>query len=49
LQPGQSIEVELNSRSFGTTKFFVLDIDPTNQIPAVQKQNNPQFEIAPGH
>jgi hypothetical protein len=49
LEPGDSAEVELNSRTLAATKFFMLVIDPENVIPAGQKQYNPQFEIVPGH
>jgi hypothetical protein len=49
LLAGESVDIDLNSHSFGTTRFLVVDIDPTNAIPSEQKQNNPQFELVPGH
>ena len=49
LQPGESVDVNLDSRTYSASQFFVLDLDPANLIPADQKQNNPQFEIVPGH
>jgi hypothetical protein len=47
LSPGQTVEVNLGSNSSASS--FELVIDPTDMIPASQKQDNPQFEINPGH
>jgi len=47
LQPGASREVKLDGKTSGGFKYLVLIVDPTNVIPAGQKQDNPQFEVIP--
>jgi hypothetical protein len=47
LQPGATVQVDLSASIPNT--YFVLVIDPNNVIPASQKQDNPQFELTPGH
>ncbi len=49
LLPGATWLVELGSHTLGTNKYFELVVDPTNAIPASEKQDDPQFEIIPGH
>jgi Beta-lactamase enzyme family len=49
LPPGETKIVDLDSGHLNPTKFFMLVIDPANVIPAVQKQDNPQFELVQGH
>ena len=49
LQPGQSAEVDLDSGTLAIILSFGLAIDPGNVIPAIWKQDNPQFEINLGH